>query len=299
LFNPERLTLNRIEGSLRMISVTTEELQSILATIEEALSLHDKWREALLRSLICKLPLAASNIAEDAHQRCAFGCWFYSKGNAHLREMAVFKTIGNLHQAMHDNAREVCLKIKATGVVAEEDYDQFLGGVSRFRGELTGLQGKVTYTLQNIDSLTGAFNHSRLLPDLKAAQKQLKESGKPYSLLLMDIDLKEINKSHGRDTGDRVLRTTISSVMDALSAGDKIYRYGGAEFVVCLPGKSTSDAELAKEELLKKIGEALVHATGETATTLNIHYGIVALDHDAYLEELLDRSSRSTYTITM
>ena len=282
-----------------MISVTSEELQSILATIEEALSLHDKWREGLLRALICKLPLAASNIAEDAHQRCAFGCWFYSKGNTHLREMAVFKTIGQLHQAMHDNAREVCLKIKATGVVVEEDYDQFLGGVSRFRGELVGLQNKVTFTLQNIDSLTGAYNKAKLLPDLKAAQKQLKESGKPYSLLLMDLDLKEINKAHGRDTGDKLLRTTISSVMGALSAGDKIYRYGGAEFVICLPGKNTSDAELAKEELLKKIGEALANATGEAAASLHIHYGVVEMDHDAYLEELLDRSSRSTYTVTM
>lgn len=282
-----------------MISVTSEELQSILATIEEALSMHDKWREGLLRSLICKLPLAASNIAEDAHQRCAFGCWFYGKGNTHLREMAVFKTIGQLHQAMHDNAREVCLKIKATGMVAEEDYDQFLGGVSRFRGELVGLQNKVTFTLQNIDSLTGAYNKAKLLPDLKAAQKQLKESGKPYSLLLMDLDLKEINKTHGRDTGDKLLRTTISSVMDALGPGDKIYRYGGAEFVVCLPGKNTSDAELAKEALLKKVDEALVNATGEAAASLHIHYGVVEMDHDAYLEELLDRSSRSTYTVTM
>lgn len=282
-----------------MISVTSEELESILATIEEALSLHDKWREGLLRSLICKLPLAASNIAEDAHQRCAFGCWFYSKGNTHLREMAVFKRIGQLHQAMHDNAREVCLKIKATGVVVEEDYDQFLGGISRFRDELVGLQHKVSFTLQNIDALTGAFNSSKLLPDLKAEQRQLKESGKPYSLLLMDLDLKEINKTHGRDIGDKVLRTAISSVREALSAGDKIYRYGGAEFVICLPGKSTGDAEIAKEALLKKIGEALVNATGEAAASLHIHYGIVELDHDAYLEALLDRSSRSTYTITM
>jgi diguanylate cyclase (GGDEF)-like protein len=115
----------------------------------------------------------------------------------------------------------------------------------------------------------------------------------------MDLDLKEINKSHGRDIGDKVLRMTISSIREALIAGDKIYRYGGAEFVICLPGKSTSDAELAKEELLKKIGEALVNATGEPAASLHIHYGIVELDHDAYLEELLDRSSRSTYTITM
>jgi diguanylate cyclase (GGDEF)-like protein len=282
-----------------MINVTSEELERILTTIEEALVLHEKWRGNLQRTFACRLPPAQADMAEDAHQQGSFGHWFYSKGNSNLRNLAVFKKIGELHQAMHQRAREVCLKIKGTGLVAEEDYDQYIGSLSQFREELLGLQHRVSYTLQNIDSLTGAFNHTRLLPDLKAEQQRLKESGAQYSLLLMDLDLKEINKSHGREVGDKMLRMTIFSIREALSSGDKIYRYGGAEFVICLPGKSTGDAELVKEMLLQKIGEALVNATGESATSFHIHYGIVELDHEAYLEELLDRSARSTYTITL
>lgn len=282
-----------------MISVTSEELNRILATLEEALALHDKWREGLLRTLVCKLPLAAPDIAEDAHLRCAFGSWFYNKSNSHFRNLPAFKKIGELHQAMHQRAREVCLKIKGTGLVAEEDYDQYLGSVSQFREELVGLQNRVSYTLQNIDALTGAFNHAKLLPDLKAEQLLLKESGAQYSLLLMDLDLKEINKIHGRGIGDKVLRTTIFGIREALSPGDKIYRYGGAEFVICLPGKTTDDAELVKEKLLQKMAEALAETTVESDTSFHIYYGIVKLDPDAYLEELLDRSARSTYTITL
>lgn len=282
-----------------MISVTSEELERILATVEEALLLHDEWRENLLRSLVCKLPLDARYIAEDAHQRCAFGCWFYSKANAHFRGQSSFRNIGELHKAMHQCAREVCFKIKAVGIAPEEDYDQFLGSVSRFREELIGLQHKVSYTLQNIDSLTGAYNSSRLLPDLREMQQRLKGGEEMCSLLLMDLDLKEINKSHGHSIGDKVLRTTIHSIREALSRGDRIYRYGGAEFVICLQGKGTGEAEFTKELLLQKVAEALVKATGESASSLHIYYGIVALDPDAYLEELLDRSERSTYTIKM
>lgn len=283
-----------------MISVTSEELERILSSIDDALALHDKWREALLRTLVCKLPLTASDIAEDAHLHCTFGRWFYSKGNEHLRKLPVFQGIGGMHQQMHQTAREVCLKIKATGLVAEEDYDQYLGKVSQFREELVGLHRRVSHTLQNIDALTGAYNHIKLLPDLKSEQQQLKKNGAPYSLLLMDLDLKEINKSHGRDVGDKVLRMTIFGIKEALSTGDKIYRYGGAEFVICLPGKAKDDAEQVKEQLLKKIGEALAAMSGEnTAIPLQIHYSIVELDPDAYLEELLDRSARSTYTISL
>ncbi|MBZ0092208.1 MAG: diguanylate cyclase [Sulfuricellaceae bacterium] len=282
-----------------MISVTTEELKSILATIEEALSLHDKWREELLRTLVCKLPPAAKDIAEDAHHQCAFGRWFYSKGNSHLRNLPTLKKVGELHQAMHKNAREVCLKVKGTGLVATEDYDLYLGSASQFRDELANVRLRVSHTLQNIDSLTGAYNHTKLLPDLKAEQQRLKESGAQYSLLLMDLDLKEINKSHGRELGDKLLRTTILSIREALSPVDKIYRYGGAEFVICLPGKNTDDAEQVKEMLLQKMGEALLETAGESDTAFHIYYSIVKLDPDAYLEELLDRSARSTYTITL
>lgn len=282
-----------------MINVTSEELERILKTIEEALGLHEKWRDSLNRTLACKLPPAAADMAEDAHQKCAFGHWFYSDGNAHLRGLPVFRKIGTLHQEMHGSARDVCRRLEGSGMVSAQDYDDLIGKIATFRGELVNMQHKVSFTLQNIDPLTGAYNNARLLPDLKAEQKNLKDSGKSYSLLLMDIDLKAINQSRGRNTGDKVLQTAILGIRAALGAEDKIYRYGGAEFVICLPGKSVNDAEIAREALMKKIGAALAEVAGEAAEALHIHYGVVGLDHDAYLEELLDRSARSTYTINL
>jgi diguanylate cyclase len=282
-----------------MINVTPEELGRILATIHEALSLHEQWKDNLLRNFVCRLPLAAADMLEDAHLHCAFGKWFYSKPNAHFRDLSAFKKIDELHLEMHQSARQICFGIKAVGTVPEADYDEFLGCLSRFRNEMLELQQRVTYTLQNIDPLTGAYNNTRLLPDLRTEQERLKSRGAPYSLLLMDIDLKIFNQSHGRNMGDNVLRTAIGSVREALSPSDKVYRYGGAEFVICLPGRKVNEVEEFKETLLKKISEALTAATGEPATSLSIHYSIVELDAKAYLEELLDRSSRSTFAITM
>lgn len=282
-----------------MINVTSEELERIFRTMEEALALHEKWRDNLHRTFSCKLPPSAADMAEDAHRQCAFGHWFYSKGNAHLHILPAFKKIGDLHQEMHGGARELCRLLDVMGKVPVEKYDGLIGQMANFREELAGMQRKVSYTLQNIDPLTGAYRNSRLLPDLKAEQEKLCQSGKSYSLLLMDIDLKTINQNRGHITGDKVLQTAILSIREALGAGDRIYRYGGAEFVICLPGKDVNEAEAVREALMKKIGEALSGIAGETPDALNIHYGIVKLDHDAYLEELLDRSARSTYTINM
>lgn len=282
-----------------MINVTSEELERILKTIEEALALHEKWRDSLQRTLCCQLPPSAADMAEDAHRHCAFGHWFYSKGNAHLRDLPAFKKIGDLHQEMHGGAREVCRRLDVMGKVSVENYDGLIGQIVKFRDELVGMRHKVTYTLQNIDSLTGAYKNSRLIPDIEMEQQRLKEGGKSYSLLLMGIDLKVINQSRGYKTGDKVLQTTIFSIREALGANDRIYRYGGAEFVICLPGKDVKEAEIIREALMKKIGQALSEVDGENPDSLNIYYGIVELDHEAYLEELLDRSARSTYTINI
>lgn len=282
-----------------MINVTSEELERILKTIEEALVLHENWRDNLHRTLACRLPPSAADMAEDAHRKCAFGDWFYSKGSAHLHNLPVFRKIGELHQDMHGGARELCRQLNGMGKVPVESYDDFIARMTKFRKELVAMQHKVAYTLQNIDSLTGAYRNSRLLPDLRAEQEKLRQSGQNYSLLLMDIDLKTINQNRGHNTGDKVLQTAILSVREALGAEDRIYRYGGAEFVICLPGKDLNTAETVREMLMNKIGEALSKAASETADALHIHYGIVELDHDAYLEELLDRSARSTYTINI
>ncbi|OIQ81283.1 diguanylate cyclase YdeH [mine drainage metagenome] len=282
-----------------MINVTSEELDRILVITKNALSLHDQWREGLLRTLICKLPVATHYIAEDAHQKCEFGYWFYSKSTSHLRSLPALSKIGELHQAMHLSAREICIRNKGTGMVDEEDYDQYLGRVSQFREELLALQYRVSYTLQNIDSLTGAYNHHKLMLDLMAEKLRLKENKEQHSLLLMDFDLKEINQSHGRNIGDKVLSMAILSIREELTPGDQIYRNGGAEFVISQPSKSMGDTELVKELLLQRMSEALIGCAGEGAPSLKIHYGIVELKPNANLDELLDRSARSTTTITL
>ena len=279
-----------------MINVTVEELQKIRRTVDDALAMHGQWLENLQRIFACRLSPAESDMAEDAHQRCAFGCWFYSKPNAGLREIPVFKQIEELHRSMHKTVREICAKLRALGQVQEDDYDVLMGEINRFRAALLNLQDKVDATLQNVDPLTGAITSARLLPDLKAEQQQLSETGQPYSLLLVNVDVKDINSDFGREMGDKVLRSSVATIKDVLAGNGRVYRYNGAEFVVSLPDKGQEEADEIKAQLLKQIAEGVSSVLGKPKGALNIHHGIIMLDPKAYLEELIERCSRSTYT---
>lgn len=282
-----------------MINVSADDLTVIVSRIDDALLLHDKWRENFQRNLICRLLPPEADLRADAHEQCAFGRWLYGKSNARMRVLPAFKAIEAMHRDMHAKVCALYEQRMSGHLTAVEDYDAYLQAETAFRAGVLALKERVAYTLHNIDPLTGAFKQSQLLSELRAEQQRQRESGEVYSLFLIDLDLKEINQKLGRSSGDKVLQSAIANVRQALTVRDRIYRLVGAEFVICLPGKSARDAEHMKERLLAKIGEAVAAILSKSGQTVKVNYGIVELDPHAYLEELLDQAVRLTYTINL
>jgi diguanylate cyclase (GGDEF)-like protein len=282
-----------------MINVTAQELEAILATVDKALDMHAQWREQLQRSLICKLPPREADMANDAHEQCAFGQWFYSPANAHLRKLPVFKRIEELHEEMHGHARELCIRVKGHWAITPKEYDPFIHQVAVFREALINLRHKVEETRHNIDPLTGALACDLLLTDLKKEQAAQGTRGQPYSLLLLRFDLAQINHKHGYTTGDALLRTSIASVRQSLAPGEKIYRHRGAEFVICLPGKPHEEADATREQLLAAINAALVSMQSHSAAPLQVHYGIAELVPDKLIDQLISETTLASYSIQL
>ncbi|RMM01315.1 Diguanylate cyclase, partial [Pseudomonas syringae pv. maculicola] len=72
----------------------------------------------------------------------------------------------------------------------------------------------------------------------------------PLSLLMLDIDhFKKVNDEYGHHTGDDVLKTVAQSLKAQLRNIDRVFRYGGEEFVVILSNTGATAAELIGERL--------------------------------------------------
>lgn len=280
-----------------MINVTAQELEAILTTIDKALGMHDAWREQIQRTLSCKLAPRDADMADNAHHQCAFGHWFYSPSNAHLRKLPSFKKIEAMHQVMHDHARELCIRLKGHWPITTKEYDPYIDQVAHFRAELITLRQKVSDTLLKIDSLTGAYSGNHMLPDLEREQIKKKAQSQAYSLLMLRFDLFDINQALGRAKGDDILRASIMSIRDTLDAGERVYRYAGAEFVICLPEKDATEAHKTKEHLLEIISQTVEAALGSSAASLHIHYAITDLDPETYIEQLINQAERAIYTV--
>jgi diguanylate cyclase (GGDEF)-like protein len=85
---------------------------------------------------------------------------------------------------------------------------------------------KLSYT----DELTGLGNRRYL-------ESKMSLIGENYALAMLDIDdFKLVNDTYGHDKGDIVLRSIAAVMRTHVRAGDVVVRWGGEEFVLCLPG---------------------------------------------------------------
>jgi diguanylate cyclase (GGDEF)-like protein len=76
------------------------------------------------------------------------------------------------------------------------------------------------------------------------------------SVVIADIDhFKRINDTHGHPVGDAVLRGVAHAMRGQLRTFELLYRFGGEEFLLLLPGADAEDAGRVAEKLRVAVEE--------------------------------------------
>jgi diguanylate cyclase (GGDEF)-like protein len=105
-----------------------------------------------------------------------------------------------------------------------------------------------------IDELTGMLNRKALVVRAAELTQQSEVTGKPVGVIVCDLDgFKAINDTHGHVAGDAVLRDVGHRIRKELRAFDLIYRLGGEEFLVLLPGAEIDHTAAIAEQLREAI----------------------------------------------
>ncbi|MEG1753368.1 MAG: diguanylate cyclase [Christensenella sp.] len=108
-------------------------------------------------------------------------------------------------------------------------------------------RGSVFRKMAYTDELTGLSNRAAF--EL-AAEKSRDFDAEPLYLFMIDLnELKKINDSQGHYAGDTFIENSVRVLKDALPSNGKLFRFGGDEFVILLPGGDKEAAELYRKLL--------------------------------------------------
>ena len=103
-----------------------------------------------------------------------------------------------------------------------------------------------------LDDLTGVGNRRYLLQRLEEECARSERSGKPFALLVIDLDsFKAINDTHGHAAGDACLQHFTLMAQTRLRPGDMLARTGGDEFCIVLPASSLDEGATIARRILE------------------------------------------------
>jgi diguanylate cyclase (GGDEF)-like protein len=144
------------------------------------------------------------------------------------------------------------------------------------------------------DALTGHWNRRALDDVLKQQVERRASSGRPFSILMLDIDFfKNINDEFGHMVGDDVLRAFAQRLREFLRAADICARFGGEEFVVVLPETSLATAMEVGERIRKGIAQAPLLNKPRVQATVSI--GVATMEKEQSINELFGAADAAVY----
>ncbi|MGV8923464.1 MAG: diguanylate cyclase [Thermomonas sp.] len=151
-----------------------------------------------------------------------------------------------------------------------------------------------------IDGLTGIANRRHFDEALQTEWRRCQRSGKPLSLLMIDIDhFKAYNDRYGHLRGDQCLQTVATALRARLDrAQDLVARFGGEEFVCLLPECDLSGANRVAQALFLAVQELMIeNHDSPVSRTLTVSIGVATQipDEGSTPDTLLTRADANLY----
>ena len=148
------------------------------------------------------------------------------------------------------------------------------------------------------DSLLGIGNRRAMEVDIRHSHNMAIKYKRPYAVVLIDVDFfKNYNDHYGHPDGDKVLRAIADCVNNTIRRSDRLYRYGGEEFLLLLPETILSDAMSVGRDVVNAVASMNMKHEKSSYGLLTISAGVFAEENfeDVSWEELVEHADKGLY----
>ncbi len=147
------------------------------------------------------------------------------------------------------------------------------------------------------DALTGVFNTRFFHEVLSREAARAQRYSTALSLLMIDVDsFKMINDTFGHLVGDKVLTEIGQILQKTVRNTDIVFRCGGDEFGVVLPGTSAEGALHVAEKILQRVQAGPILQTMGYTGSITVSIGVSDYQRGSHFETLVADADQALYT---
>lgn len=158
-----------------------------------------------------------------------------------------------------------------------------------------GLRYRAALATAYRDPLTGVSNRAQMDETLPREVERALRHETELSMLLIDLDhFKKVNDQYGHAAGDCVLRNSAQMMRQSLRTEDRIFRFGGEEFVVLLPSTDLEGARIVAERIRESLEQNSCNCEGHSLR-ITASIGVAQLHGEDNHHLLFDKADKAVY----
>lgn len=282
------------EPTDRVTMQQNEHLVSLIDGLRSAKERHYSWLWDIHRSLMCETPLS-SNVEIDP-TLCQFAGWMRSVADEPLvRHAESYQQLHNQHLKMHQAAELLILTASRQRPIPVAVYDDFINQRNHFKAVVERFERDLWDMACLVDQLTGLRNRYGMLTDLLDEQQRTVREDSNCSIAMIDIDhFKEINDNHGHQVGDLLLQKLAQLLVSRLRPYDHLYRYGGEEFLICLPGTDIEEAKAILERMRHDVS-TMNFMVDDKRIPVTASFGLSPIGKESCIEDYIEHADTALY----
>jgi diguanylate cyclase (GGDEF)-like protein len=275
-------------------TIKLDEALTILKEMDRVLTYHMHWLKALHRILICDEPARPDDMAPDAHHRCNFGTWYDRLPKTLLAKEPSILALGEPHRLMHDAARELLQLHEQKHSIVPGSYERFMDSAVAFKQKMRSYQFELVQRVCTVDHLTGAWNRNAMAARLAQEAERARRGHQDFAICLLDLDkFKDINDRFGHPVGDQVLHAVASFLKENLRSYDSMFRYGGEEFLICLPDTNLERAGQLINRICEKLATSSLNISDHPDIQVTASFGIASLEPEDEVSLAIERADHA------
>lgn len=154
-------------------------------------------------------------------------------------------------------------------------------------------------SLAMTDHLTGLLNRRAFMERLEAEINRSRRCSGELGIIIIDLDhFKLVNDKYGHQAGDLVLQKISHSMCRTCRSYDFVGRYGGEEFIACLPGTNLELSIKIAERIRNSLeGSEIKLPDREKSIKVTASFGVACMEEGAIesIDSLIKKADKALY----